>query len=196
MRKNLHGTLARQPAGQNRGTFAGTETGMGFGQKSRSSRIERIQARGPQNLDRQCGELGSFTTEPGDASFYAFSSNPARTGAGGGPPPPAGARNGGRLTSWRALAGGRRGVARSPTVAAAVIPLDLAIRRLHRLFVRSAAGHGPADATGFLGSSGQPQADAAYQRSGSSIRQRKRRRAQRGHTTAFCSISRHPSGNP
>ena len=50
------GPLLRQPAGQVGGTFAAIETGLGFGQKSRSIKdLERIRREILGALDPQCG---------------------------------------------------------------------------------------------------------------------------------------------
>src|SRR5947207_849467 len=92
------GPLLRQPAGQNRGTFAAIETGLGFGQKSRSIKdLERIQARDPWSSGPAMRlNWVLLPREPGSASFYGVYARPA-------PGPGDSRQDGDHLTSWQAL---------------------------------------------------------------------------------------------
>src|SRR5206468_13038222 len=80
------------------GTFAAIETGLGFGQKSRSIKdLERIQARGPLSSGPAM-RLNWFLLprEPGSASFYGVYARPA-------PGPGDSRQDSDLLTSWQAL---------------------------------------------------------------------------------------------
>src|SRR5438270_8934664 len=108
--KIFHGTLCSDNR-QDRigGTFAAIETGLGFGQKSRSIKdLERIQARGPLSSGPAMRlNWVLLPREPGGASFYGvFKPTPLSDQIRGRPVRARTARqNDGLLTSWQALPG-------------------------------------------------------------------------------------------